>query len=366
MFNHIYKDKKVLLTGHTGFKGAWLGLWLSSLGARVTGLSIGIPTTPSLFEEARIGGVVEDLRGDVRDFERVASAVETTRPDFIFHLAAQPIVKASYDNPRETFETNVMGTLNILEAFRRSSWPCCAVLITSDKCYENVEWTWGYRENDRLGGKDPYSASKAAAECAIHSMFHSFFRDREDQRLVSVRAGNVIGGGDWAANRIVPDAMRSWSNAEPVAIRSPKSTRPWQHVLEPLSGYLRAGQCLAGQTRLSGQAYNFGPRAEQSHTVVELLEVLAEGWGFEDAGAMIQAEPSPGFHEAGLLKLNCDKALHDLGWQPTMNFRQTARMTSEWYLRYKESGAEGIREFTLRQIDHYAQLAGEAGHPWTI
>lgn len=365
MFNDVYRDKKVLLTGHTGFKGAWLGLWLASLGAKVTGFSIDIPTQPSLFETGRLAELVDDRRGDVREFESVAAVLDEAQPDFVFHLAAQPIVKASYNNPRETFQTNVLGTLNVLDAVRSAGRACHAVMITSDKCYENVEWTWGYRENDRLGGKDPYSASKAAAEAAIYSMYHSYFHGRHDQRVLSVRAGNVIGGGDWAANRIVPDAMRSWAEGESVVIRSPKSTRPWQHVLEPLSGYLRAGQQLAEEGRLSGESYNFGPRAEQSHTVLELLEVLARGWGFDDAGKMVRVDTADAFHEAGLLKLNCDKALHDLQWQPTMDFRETAEFTSEWYRRFYFEGAQGMREVTLGQIEAYVEFAKGRGHAWS-
>lgn len=366
MFNDVYRDKRVLLTGHTGFKGAWLGLWLSSLGAKVAGFSIDIPTQPSLFEAAYLAGVMDDHRGDVRDFATVAAVLDEVRPDFVFHLAAQPIVKASYDNPRETFQTNVLGTLNVLDSVRSAGRPCYAVMITSDKCYENVEWTWGYRENDRLGGKDPYSASKAAAEAAIYSMYHSYFHGREDRRVISVRAGNVIGGGDWAANRIVPDAMRSWAEGEPVVIRSPKSTRPWQHVLEPLSGYLRAGQRLAEEARLSGESYNFGPRAEQSHTVLELLEALARGWTFDDVSKMVRVDTTDAFHEAGLLKLNCDKAQHDLQWQPTMDFLETAEFTSEWYGRFYSEGAEGIREATLGQIESYVGYAKARGHAWSL
>lgn len=364
MFNNAFKEKKVLVTGHTGFKGAWLCAWLSSMGAKVTGFSNSVPTEPALFDVLGLGDLVNDIRGDVRDAPKVASLVEELRPDFIFHLAAQPIVKRSYEDPGETFGTNVLGTLNVLEGLRHLDAPCCAVMITSDKCYENVEWTWGYRENDRLGGKDPYSASKAAAECAIYSMHHSFFRDRDDIRIMSARAGNVIGGGDWAASRIVPDAMRAWSNGAPVVIRSPQSTRPWQHVLEPLSGYLRAGQMLSENAGLSGNAYNFGPRAEQSRTVMELLEVLSESWA-SSTDERIEVQPNPGFHEAGLLKLNCDKALHELCWEPTLEFVETAAFTSDWYLNFYRGQRSQMREFTLKQIQSYAAKAAERGHEWT-
>lgn len=292
--------------------------------------------------------------------------VEAIQPDFVFHLAAQSIVKTSYDNPCDTFSINVLGTVNILQSLRKIEKKCVAVMITSDKCYENVEWTWGYRENDHLGGKDPYSASKAAAECAIHAMQYSFFKGESPVRVVSVRAGNVIGGGDWAANRVVADAMRAWAANDAVLIRSPQSTRPWQHVLEPLSGYLRAGQILADSAVLNGESFNFGPRAEQTHTVLELLEELAERWQEGGGEQMIKVDAPANFHEAGLLKLNCDKALHALGWQPTLNYQETIKFTADWYVEYYRGDRKRIADFTLRQIEGYAAKAVERNIPWTI
>lgn len=365
MFNGVFKDKTILVTGHTGFKGAWLSLWLSQLGSKVHGFSIDIPTTPSLFQAADLGKLVSDARGDVRDLDEVKRVFQAVQPDFVFHLAAQPIVKTSYEEPCATFLTNVAGTVNVLEAMRAAEKQCTGVIITSDKCYENAEWTWGYRENDRLGGKDPYSASKAAAECAIRAMHHSFFSKGGRVRIAPARAGNVIGGGDWAASRIVPDAARSWSQNEPVVIRCPHSTRPWQHVLEPLSGYLRLAQCLREEETLAGEPFNFGPRSEQNHTVLELLHALARRWDFPDASSMITIDEPPAFHEAGLLKLNCDKALHDLQWQPTLAYDETVEFTSAWYFHYYRQSRSDIRDFTLAQVDDYVSKARARSLAWT-
>ena len=354
-----------MVTGHTGFKGAWLSLWLWKLGAKVHGFSLDIPTEPSLFAAAGLGELVSDGRGDVRNLSEIKKAFVETQPDFVFHLAAQPIVKASYDDPCGTFLTNVAGTVNVLEAMRGAKKQCTGVIITSDKCYENVEWTWGYRETDHLGGKDPYSASKAAAECAIRAMHHSFFSKDGPVRIAPARAGNVIGGGDWAASRIVPDAVRSWSQDKPVVIRSPHSTRPWQHVLEPLSGYLRLAQRLCQERTLAGEAFNFGPRSEQNHTVLDLLHSLARWWEFSAPSSMIRVDEPPAFHEAGLLKLNCDKALHGLQWQPTLAYDETVEFTSTWYFHYYRQNAGDIRSFTLAQVEDYVTKARERSLAWT-
>lgn len=272
MFKNTYTGKRVLVTGHTGFKGSWLLSWLSKLGADVCGYSDTVPTIPSLFEAADLASFVRHELGDIRDLSRFEAVVADFRPDFIFHLAAQAIVSTSYANPLDTFSVNVMGTATVLEALRKIDWPCVAVVITSDKVYDNVEWSWGYRENDRLGGKDIYSGSKGGAELAFNSYFHSFFNKPDSPVLLATaRAGNVIGGGDWAADRIVADCIRAWRVDGTVEIRSPKATRPWQHVLEPLSGYLALGAEMAVRPELHGERFNFGPRAEQNATVVELL-----------------------------------------------------------------------------------------------
>jgi CDP-glucose 4,6-dehydratase len=365
MFGNVFEGRRVLVTGHTGFKGCWLTLWLYRLGAKVIGYSQGLPTTPSMFDVMSVERLITDSRGDICDLETIERILERDKPEFVFHLAAQPIVRLSYVDPVETFRTNVIGSLSVLEAIRRTRTRCTVVMITSDKCYENVEWSWGYRENDRLGGLDPYSASKAAAECAIRSSCHSFFKNGDPARLATARAGNVIGGGDWAPNRIVPDCVRAWAERQPVTIRAPKSTRPWQHVLEPLSGYLRTAQELEQRAEIHGQAFNFGPRSEETRTVLDLLEAIAGHWKFPERAEKVKVISNEDFHEAGLLKLNCDKALHELGWRPALDFHSTARMTAEWYDRYYHRAHEGLLEFTFRQIDQYVEAAAEREIPWT-
>ncbi|MDQ3843441.1 MAG: CDP-glucose 4,6-dehydratase, partial [Bacteroidota bacterium] len=279
MYNNVYANKKVLVIGNTGFKGSWLSIWLLKLGAEVYGISKDVPTTPSIFDELNLQEKINYQVADINDRDKILQLIDDLRPDFLFNLAAQPIVSKSYSEPIETINTNVLGTAHILEALRIINHNCIAVMITSDKCYENVEWIWGYKESDHLGGKDPYSASKGACEIIIHAYFHSYLKN-SNVRLASVRAGNVIGGGDWAESRIVPDSMKAWSQNLPVTIRNPNSTRPWQHVLEPLSGYLRVGQKLKEEEKINGEAYNFGPSAEQVHTVAEMLEQLGEFWKF--------------------------------------------------------------------------------------
>lgn len=358
MFDECYRNKKVLVTGNTGFKGSWLTSWLLALGAEVYGLSNGIPSTPAMFEVLNLKKRITYYEYDICNAAKVLETIDKIRPDFIFHLAAQPIVKVSYDDPLLTFNTNVMGTACVLEALRKINHDCIAVMITSDKCYENVEWCWGYRENDTLGGKDPYSASKASAEMVIKTYYHSFFKSEASKvRLVSVRAGNVIGGGDWAVNRIVPDCFRAWNEQNAVTIRSPRATRPWQHVLEPLSGYLRLGMVLTKRPELSGQAYNFGPDTNQTKTVLELIQEISKYWNFKQDEKMIVHETS-NFYEAGLLKLSCDKALFDLAWTSTLNFIQTARFTSDWYNNFYNHQTD-MYAFTLDQITEYVRIGQE-------
>ncbi|MFN5417916.1 MAG: CDP-glucose 4,6-dehydratase [Flavobacteriia bacterium] len=363
MFKNIYTNKKVLITGNTGFKGAWLSIWLQQLGADVYGISHDVPTEPSIFEVCGLSSKMTHKFIDIRNFDSLEKEIKQIQPDFIFHLAAQPIVSTSYQDPLETFSTNVLGSAHILEAVRKADVKVNVIMITSDKCYENVEWTWGYRENDQVGGKDPYSASKGAAELVIRSYYHSFFKNENSKvKLVSVRAGNVIGGGDWAANRIVPDAMRNWSENEPVVIRSPKATRPWQHVLEPLSGYLTVGMKLDQDQKLSGESFNFGPNSDQNHTVLELLQRLSQKWGNQNADEMIRVEKSD-FHEAGLLKLNCDKALHELDWKPSLNFDQTIDLTASWYVDFYKNNAINVA-YMENQISAYAEIAKNKEIAW--
>ncbi len=364
-FGDAYRGKRVLVTGHTGFKGSWLVAWLLELGAEVCGYSDRTPTTPSLFEMAGLKRRIDDRVGDVRDAEGFAAVLQAVRPDFVFHLAAQAIVSLSYRDPLDTLSTNVMGTACVLQALRQVGWPCTAVIVTSDKAYENVEQPWGYREIDRLGGKDIYSASKGAAELVFHAYLHSFFLKRgAPVRLATSRAGNVIGGGDWAADRIVADCVRAWQDGGTVEIRSPAATRPWQHVLEPLSGYLTLGARLAGEPNLHGQSYNFGPRAEQNARVVDLLQDLAAVWGFEDPSASYRITADAPFHEAGLLKLSCDKALLDLRWEANLSYGECVQMTGQWYRTVVKDGGDALA-ITAAQIARYDALARERGRIWT-
>ncbi|MDF1795454.1 MAG: CDP-glucose 4,6-dehydratase [Coxiellaceae bacterium] len=365
MFANTYKNKKILVTGHTGFKGSWLSAWLVKLGAEVVGVSKDIPTKPSMFESTSLKDHIKDIQADVRDLGKIQKIVSQVKPDFVFHLAAQAIVSTSYTDPYETISSNVMGTMNILEALRTVKHPCVAVIITSDKAYDNVEWTWGYREHDVLGGKDIYSGSKGAAELVISSYFHSFFKEHHSVRLGIARAGNVIGGGDWASDRIVADCMRSWSKGERVEIRSPKATRPWQHVLEPLSGYLLLGLFLSKQSELHGEAFNFGPRANQNRTVLELLNDLSKRWGSGEATDYYHITDDIPFHEASLLKLNCDKALSLLRWEPNLDYGQNIDLVAEWYKYFYEK-CQDVFLYTLEQIGTYEGVGIKNKRVWAI
>jgi CDP-glucose 4,6-dehydratase len=352
----IYQNKTVLVTGHTGFKGSWLCVWLNSLGAKVVGLSNDILSSPSNYLVSSISGFVQDHRVDIRNTEKVASLVKEIQPDFVFHLAAQALVRPSYENPIETMTTNAIGTANVLEALRNLDKKVVAVMITSDKAYDNVEWVWGYRETDRLGGKDPYSASKGMAELAIRSYVDSFFNAPDSNIRVGItRAGNVIGGGDWAVDRIVPDCMEAWSKGETVDIRSPHATRPWQHVLEPLSGYLALAAHLEQESKNHGEAYNFGPSADQNYPVSKLIDEMSKYW---DQIKWNDVSNKKGYvHEAGLLKLNCDKALFDLEWHSALQFEETVKMTVDWYKEYYQNRNKSMYDFTIGQIEAYTKVA---------
>ena len=349
----IYKNKNVVVTGHTGFKGSWLVAWLKQMGALVTGIALDPPSIPSHYDASKLAEGIQDHRIDIRNVDAIEQAIVEAKPDFLFHLAAQPIVGVSYDDPIETWSTNVMGTINVLEALRKIQHKCSAVIITSDKCYDNVEWEWGYRENDALGGPDPYSASKGAAELAIRSYVKSYFSgDDNTIRIASARAGNVIGGGDWAENRIVPDCVQSWSKNEIVELRNPHSTRPWQHVLEPLGGYLRLGALLSQNHQLHGESFNFGPQAQQNHSVLELVEQMSRSWS-EVRWTECETQSSQ-FYESGLLKLNCDKALHFLNWHAVLNFEETVALTADWYRSFY-GDSSFIQDVTHKQINDYAK-----------
>ena len=361
-FAGVFSGARVLITGHTGFKGSWLTQWLLGLGAEVAGYSSDVPTTPSLHELSGAQERIAHHRGDIRDVAGFREVVESCKPDFVFHLAAQAIVSTSYADPVETMSTNVVGTASVLDALRRVEHPCVAVIITSDKCYDNVEWPWGYRETDALGGRDVYSGSKGGAELVFRSFWHSFFRSEHPVRLATTRAGNVIGGGDWAADRIVADCVRAWQAGRKVQIRSPAATRPWQHVLEPLSGYLTLAQAMRGDATLSGESFNFGPRAEQNARVIDLLGDLGRVWGLKEAESYEITGNVP-FHEAGLLKLNCDKALLRLRWQPTLSYDECVSMTGGWYRDVVRDGGDA-RAATHADIAAYENLAAERRQVW--
>ena len=365
MFNSIYSGKKVLITGHTGFKGSWLTAWLTKMNASVCGVSIDIPTSPSLFEILGLEDKISHNQVDVRDLEKLSEIVETFQPDFIFHLAAQAIVSTSYADPLGTITTNIIGTTNILEAARKLKNKCAIVMITSDKCYENVEWEWGYRETDSLGGKDIYSASKGAAEVIISAYVRSFYNNDSSShlRVATGRAGNVIGGGDWAMDRIVADAVRSWNMGKPVKIRSPDAPRPWQHVLEPLSGYLLLGDRLYSDVALHGQSFNFGPLSERNKTVEELLQDLSKIWGLTSKEQVFSVVEKIPFNEAGLLRLVCDKATFHLKWSANMPYSECVTTVGEWYREYYNGGSDML-DFTYSQIKAYEGLAKARGLVW--
>ncbi|MAU58536.1 MAG: CDP-glucose 4,6-dehydratase [Flavobacteriaceae bacterium] len=355
MFLQNFKGKKVLITGHTGFKGSWLSAWLIKLGADICGYSKDIPSDPAMFDCLNIQDDINHNIADILDKEALNKIFSSFKPEIVFHLAAQPIVSESVSNPLLTYETNIIGTANVLECIRKNNSVKSAIMITSDKCYENVEWEYGYRENDALGGKDPYSASKAGAEIVFSSFYRTFLtNERKDLGICTVRAGNVIGGGDWAQDRIVPDTVKSWSKNESVFLRNPIATRPWQHVLEPLSGYLLLAQKLYGKsTSFNGTSFNFGPSSDVIKSVEELIDEMSNHW---DGSKKDISSVNTDFNESSLLKLSCDKALKDLSWSPTLSFEETAQFTIDWYLKFYLDNKKNIREYTMNQIDHYESL----------
>ena len=364
MFDNIYKGKKIIITGHTGFKGSWLSTWLISLGADVVGISKDIPTSPSMFVELGIEEKLTHYIADICNLDHIKKIIDKEQPDFVFHLAAQALVSVSYENPTETMLTNVIGTMNVLEGMRNTKKKCQIILITSDKCYDNVEWVWGYRELDKLGGRDIYSGSKGAAELVIKSYISSFFQNKELNIAIGIcRAGNVIGGGDWAKDRLVVDCMRSWNEGNPVEIRSPDATRPWQHVLEPLSGYLSLGMALSKSIELHGEAFNFGPRSKKNYTVCELLIDLSKYWNFKHKSEVFTVVDRIPFHEAELLMLNCDKALFHLDWEANLDYKDTIKFTSEWYYEYYRRNVN-LYDLTLKQVRDYEKMAQERHLLW--
>lgn len=361
MFHGVFAGKRVLVTGHTGFKGSWLTQWLLDLGAEVGGYSNTIYSAPNHFEALKLAEHMQCFMGDVCDFESLHAVFVEFKPEVVFHLAAQAIVFEAYEQPRETFLTNIQGTANILDCIRLTDSVEAAVMITSDKCYENVEWEYGYRENDRLGGKDPYSASKAGAEIVFSAYARSYFSEPQSTRLASARAGNVIGGGDWAKYRIVPDCVRAWSQGTEPIIRSPRATRPWQHVLEPLSGYLRLAEALlSGEEDIANESFNFAPSSDAVHTVADLLEEFKKTWN-GCSWKIVEADSNK--KEATLLSLNCDKSFSRLSWRTTLDFEQTIRFTSEWYQEFAQN-PDHAQRITEGQIRDYSSLARHHGMSW--
>ena len=358
MNRKFWKDKKVLITGHTGFKGSWLSLWLQLTGARVIGYSLPPPTEPSLFETAQVGQELISIEGDVRDLSCLQAVITDNKPEIIIHMAAQALVRRSYNDPIETYSTNIMGTVNMLETVRNSPSVRVVIIVTSDKCYANKEWIWGYRENDRMGGHDPYSSSKACAELVTSAYRNSYFSEKDYDRhgiaLASVRAGNVIAGGDWAEDRLIPDIMKAFMEHRPAIIRNPSFVRPWQHVLEPLNGYLLLAEKLWERGQKFVGAWNFGPDEADAKPVSFIVERLTELWG---DGASFELVTSRQSHEATFLKLDCSKARTSIGWTPKLSLNQTLEWIVEWYRGYQNK--EDIRHITKGEILRFESLQNE-------
>ncbi len=351
----FWSDRRVLVTGHTGFKGGWLSLWLQDMGAAVFGLSDGIPTDPALYALARVGeGMRDERTADVRDPAAVAEALRAWGPEVVIHMAAQPLVRRSFARPRETFEVNVMGTVNVLDAVRETESVRAVVVVTSDKCYENRGWEWGYREDEAMGGHDPYSSSKGAAELVVSAYRRSFFSDPAGPQVASARAGNVIGGGDWAPERLMTDLVHAALSGGTLRIRNPAAVRPWQHVLSPLSGYLVLAQALC-ESETFADGWNFGPEEGDAHPVAWMVERMREGWSGKPAW---EADPGPHPHEAAYLKLDSSRARLHLGWRPLVPLETALQSIVDWY----EAFAVGsdMREFTLAQL---RSLSGATATP---
>ncbi len=350
----FWRGRKVFMTGHTGFKGGWLSLWLQSLGAELTGFSLEPATDPGLFKVANVAHGMTSLIGDIREGESLMRAIKDARPDVVIHMAAQPIVRYSYDHPVETYSTNVMGTVHLLEAVRAADTVRSVVIVTSDKCYENKEWVWGYRENEPMGGYDPYSNSKGCAELVVSAYRSSYFNsatyEKHGVAIASARAGNVIGGGDWAANRLVPDILRSVEASQPVEIRNPHAVRPWQHVLEPLMGYLMLAEKLHETGTEFAEGWNFGPNEEDAKPVSWIVEKMTEQWG-NGASWVLDGQEHP--HEAHYLKLDCSKAKARLGWHPRLDIELAIKNIIVWHRAYL--AGEDMRELTLNQINNFCK-----------
>ena len=345
----VYKNKKILITGNTGFKGSWLSFYLDLVGANVYGISKNILTNPSLYNVLGLKKKVKTKFTDIKDLKKVKKIITKIKPDFIFHLAAQALVKKSYDKPIETFQSNTIGTLNILDCVKNLKNKCNIVIITSDKSYLNVEKKNGYKETDILGGIDPYSASKASAEIIISSYYKSFLKKKKNIRLVIARAGNVIGGGDWSSNRLIPDCVKSWIKNKPVIIRNPKSTRPWQHVFESIFAYLYVGYIISKSNNISGEAFNFGPSHKKNYSTKEVLNLLIQKWPTKAKFFFSKTK----FNEAGLLKLNCDKAKKKINWRGILSIKKTIFLTVNWYISFYFKNKQ-IINLSKKQLNEYS------------
>ncbi len=348
--NNFYRGKKVFITGHTGFKGSWLAIILKTLGADVTGYAKDCKSPDDNFNVSGVSTHIRDIRGDISDSEKLTNNLLFAEPEIVFHLAAQPLVRQSYIDPRETYSTNVLGTLNVLEAIREAKSVKAVVVITSDKCYQNNEWCWGYREDDKLGGHDPYSSSKACGEILTASYRKSFFErgtDKNSPAIATARAGNVIGGGDWSQDRIIPDCIKSFLRNEPVVLRNPNSIRPWQHVFDPLFGYILLAKRMCEEPVEYSQAFNFGPNPDGWVTVKRMVEILIESYG---GGSFITTEDKKAVHEAKLLGLDISKAKAMLNWQPIWGINKAVEKTAEWYKYFR---AGNTYELCLNQIDEF-------------
>tara|TARA_B100000579_G_scaffold82656_1_gene64415 strand:+ start:413 stop:1516 length:1104 start_codon:yes stop_codon:yes gene_type:complete len=355
LFQSTFKNKKVIITGHTGFKGSWLSLWLKILGAKVIGLSLDLPSNPSHFKAINLKNKITHKKIDIRNLNLLKKIFSKYQPDFVFHLAAQSLVKKSYSQPLYTWETNTIGTLNILESLRIIKKKCVAILITSDKSYKNLELKRGYVEDDILGGKDPYSASKASAEIAIQSYINSFFPFKKTKVFIAVaRAGNVIGGGDWSENRLIPDCVKSWSKNKRVLIRNPKSTRPWQHVLEAIAGYLLLAKKIKNNKKIHGEVFNFGPNNKENYNVISLIKIMQKHWK-KISWKVVNKKKNKEFYESNLLKLNSNKAKKILKWKCILSFKETIRMIAEWYRNFYFKKKDSY-QVSLNQITKYEQL----------
>ena len=347
----IFYKKKIIITGHTGFKGSWLSLWLSKMGADVLGISDNIKTQPSIFKVCKLEKRIKHSILDIRKFKKLKKKIESFKPDFIFHLAAQALVKKSYEFPLLTWQTNTLGTLNLLEVLRKYNKKCTVILITSDKAYKNLEIKRGYHENDILAGIDPYSASKSSADIAIQSYINSYFKDQSKIKISIARAGNVIGGGDWSVDRLLPDCVKSWSKSRKVFIRNPNSTRPWQHVLEALMGYLFLAFALNKDSRIQGEAFNFGPNYKKNYSVLDVIKIFKLKW--KNASWILKS--SNKFFESNLLKLNCNKAKKKLKYKSILSFKQTVSLTAEWYKEYYRKKVN-MYDFSVSQINEYEKI----------